>query len=264
LKQALRRSTKYCIGPRWSLPLIKSLFGLSEIYCCISAQARRPYTSADATSKAAQKKFSEWTSKHTRAFEAIKGLVVSHECLTTINHEDPSDNKIFVTCDASEWRTGAMLSFGPTWESACPVAFDSMQLHDTKKNYPIHEKELLAIIHALKKWRADLLGSPIHIYTDHRMLENFNTQKELSRRQLGWQEYMSQYKMTITYIKGEDNCVTDALSRVAPDAFSDEDGYKGSHIGGVKDGWAFGRSDYIDRPSYRYSTYLGVREVRLY
>jgi hypothetical protein len=56
-----------------------------------------------------------------------------------------------------------------------------MQLKATEKNYPIHEKELLAIIRALKKWRADLLGSPIYVYTDHKRLKNFDTQKDLSR-----------------------------------------------------------------------------------
>ena len=56
-----------------------------------------------------------------------------------------------------------------------------MQLKPAEKNYLIHEKELLAIIHALKKWRSDLLGIPIYVYTDHRTLENFDTQRDLSR-----------------------------------------------------------------------------------
>jgi hypothetical protein len=126
-------------------------------------------------------------------------------------------NKIFVTCDASNWRTGAVLSFGPSWETARPVAFDSMQLKGAEKNYSVHEKELLVIIRALKKWRSDLMGTHIHIYTNHHTLENFNTQKDLSRRQLRWQEFLLQYDMTITYIPGEDNTVADTLSHVAPD-----------------------------------------------
>ena len=89
-----------------------------------------------------------------------------------------------------------------------------MQLKGAEKNYPVHEKELLAIVHFLKKWRADLLGIPIIVYTDHRTLENFNTQRDLFRRQLRWQEFMSQYDMTIVYIPGEDNSVADALSRL--------------------------------------------------
>ncbi|TFY52450.1 hypothetical protein EVJ58_g10012 [Rhodofomes roseus] len=171
------------------------------------------------TTKDAKRDFPEWQESHQRAFEAIKSLVVSRECLTVIDHEHPGDNNIYVTCDASDWRTGAMLSFGPTWEAARPVAFDSMQLKGAELNYPIHEKELLAVIRALKKWRADLLGMPIMVYTDHRTLENFNTQKDLSRRQLRWQEFPSQYELTIVYIKGEDNTVADALSRLPPDTF---------------------------------------------
>jgi hypothetical protein len=97
-----------------------------------------------------------------------------------------------------------------------------MQLKGAEKNYPVHEKELLAIIRALKKWRSDLLGSHIFVYTDHRTLENFDTQKDLSCRQLRWQEFLSQYDMTITYIRGEDNTVADALSRLPPNCFPDE------------------------------------------
>jgi hypothetical protein len=174
------------------------------------------------TTKDAKKNFPDWTPEHQTAFTAIKSLVVSAECLTTIDHECPGDNKIFVTCDASDWRTGATLSFGQTWETARPVAFDSMQLKPAEKNYPVHEKELLAIIRALKKWRSDLLGTHFYVYTDHRTLENFDTQKDLSRRQLRWQEFMSQYDLTITYIRGEDNCVADALSRLPPNCFPEE------------------------------------------
>ena len=66
------------------------------------------------------------------------------ECLTVIDYEDTT-KKIFVTTDASDRRTGAVLSFGETWETARPVAYDSYQLNDAEKNYPVHEKELLAI-----------------------------------------------------------------------------------------------------------------------
>jgi len=55
------------------------------------------------------------------------------------------------------------------------MAFKAAQL-----NYPVHEKELLAIICALQKWCSELLGAPITIYTDHRTLENFDQQKDLS------------------------------------------------------------------------------------
>jgi hypothetical protein len=166
------------------------------------------------TTKEAEKNFPEWDSACQWAFDSIKKLVVNRECLTTIDHQNPGDNKIFVTTDASDYRTGAVLSFGPTWETARPVAFDSMPLRGAELNYPVHEKELLGIIRALKKWRPDLLGTPFTVITDHRTLENFSTQKDLSRRQARWMEFMSQFDAKIVYVKGEQNTAADGLSRI--------------------------------------------------
>jgi len=80
------------------------------------------------TTKEACQDFPPWTAEHNTAFKLIKVLVVSRECLTTIDHNNLGDKKVFVTCDVSDWRTGAVLSVGTAWETACPVAFDSMQL----------------------------------------------------------------------------------------------------------------------------------------
>ena len=78
----------------------------------------------------------------------------------------------------------------------------------------MHEQELLSIIHTLKKWHVDLLGIPINIYTNHHTLENFNTQQDLSRCQCCWQEFLAQYNYTISHIKGDNNTITDTLSRL--------------------------------------------------
>ena len=166
------------------------------------------------TTSECEKKFPAWTDRFHQAFEAIKSIVVGRDCLTTIDLTKLPEYKIFVTTDASDKRSGAILSFGKSWASARPVAFDSMTFKGADLNYPVHEKELLAIIRALKKWRVDLLGSPFFIYTDHKTLENFNTQKDLSRRQARWMELMSQYNAKIIYVKGGDNTVADALSRL--------------------------------------------------
>ncbi|RDB23809.1 Retrovirus-related Pol polyprotein from transposon 17.6 [Hypsizygus marmoreus] len=166
------------------------------------------------TKKEYNKSFPPWLPSHQNAFDTIKALVVRHDCLTTIDHANPGSNEIFVTCNASKRWTGAILSFGETWETARPVAFESRQLMGAELNYPTHEQELLAILCALKKWRNDLLGSHIHVYTDHKTLQNFDTQKDLSKRQARWMEFLSQYDYHIHYIPGKDNTVADALSRL--------------------------------------------------
>ena len=58
---------------------------------------------------------------------------------------------ILVSTDASDVCSGAVLSFGETWESSRLVAFDSMTFKGAELNYPVHEKELLAIIHTCIK-----------------------------------------------------------------------------------------------------------------
>ena len=58
----------------------------------------------------------EWLPKHQMVFETIKSIVTSRECLASIDHENMRNNKIFVTTDASDRVSGAVLSFRPTWE----------------------------------------------------------------------------------------------------------------------------------------------------
>ena len=164
------------------------------------------------TWKDCNEKFPEWTQKYQDAFDTIKHIVVSQECLTVIDHMQTPEMKIFVTTDASEKATGAVLSFGKTWEMAWPVAFESMMLKGAELNYPVHEKELLAILHMLQKWKVDLLGSKFLVYTDHKTLLNFNTQRELSRRQARWMEEHAIYDCKFVYVKGEDNTMADSLS----------------------------------------------------
>ncbi|KAJ8468870.1 hypothetical protein ONZ45_g17089 [Pleurotus djamor] len=159
-----------------------------------------------------------WDDRHQQAFNGIKELVTSHECLTVIDHENPGTKKIFLTTDASDLGTGAVLSFGESWENARPVAFDSKGYSPAERNYPTHDKEMLAIIRALKKFRCELLGSEFQVFTDHRTLEYFTRQKELSKRQLRWQELMADYNFQITYVRGADNTVADALSRTITDS----------------------------------------------
>jgi hypothetical protein len=101
------------------------------------------------TTKAADKSFPSWSLKHQAAFEAVKQLVVSRQCLTSINHDKPGINKVFLTCNASISGTGAVLSWGPNWKESQPVAFDSQHYSGAQWHYPTHEQELLAIIHAL-------------------------------------------------------------------------------------------------------------------
>ena len=166
------------------------------------------------TKKKCDKNFPPWKPYHQAAFDSMKKLVMSTDCLTMIDHKLMPNHKIFVTADASDKGSGVILSFGPSYELAQPVAYDSKSFKGAELNYPVHEKELLAIIRALSKWRTDLLGNHFEIWTDHRTLEHFPMEKDLSRWQARWMEFLSQYDASINYIPGEKNCVADVLSRL--------------------------------------------------
>ncbi len=85
-------------------------------------------------------------------------------------------------------------------------------------NYPIHDKEMLAIVSSFKHWYVYLEGTPeaIHVMTDHRALEYFMTTKALTVRQACWAEILAGYHFLIRYKSGAMNQV-DALTRQEQD-----------------------------------------------
>ncbi|KAL0550022.1 hypothetical protein IC582_014518 [Cucumis melo] len=93
------------------------------------------------------------------------------------------------------------------------VAYVSRQLKSHEQNYPTHDLELAAVVFALKIWRHYLYGEKIQIFTDHKSLKYFFTQKELNMRQRRWLELVKDYDCEILYHPGKANVVADALSR---------------------------------------------------
>ncbi|CAI7760844.1 unnamed protein product [Closterium sp. NIES-53] len=87
------------------------------------------------------------------------------------------------------------------------------KLHGAELNYPIHDKEALAIITAFKTWRCYLEGRKTTVYTDHCSLKYLKTQLTLSRRQVRWIDFLeTHFDYDIVYKPGHKNNA-DALSR---------------------------------------------------
>ena len=93
------------------------------------------------------------------------------------------------------------------------VAYASRQLKSHEKNYPTHDLELAPIIFALKIWRHYLYGEKCFIYTDHKSLKYFPSQRELNLRQRIWMELIKDYDCVIDYHSRKANVVADALNR---------------------------------------------------
>jgi hypothetical protein len=93
------------------------------------------------------------------------------------------------------------------------VAYASWQLRKHELNYPTHELELAAVVHALEIWRHCLMGKRCELYMYHRSLKYIFMQSNLNLRQRRWLELMKDYDLGINYHPRKVNVVTDALSR---------------------------------------------------
>ena len=118
--------------------------------------------------------------------------------------------------DASDGVVAGVLTqqHGKDWH---PVAFYSKSMSDAERNYEIHDKEMLAIIQALQEWWAELEGlqtkEQFQVLTDHQSLEYFMTTKKLNAQQARWAEFLSHFYFLIKYWPGQQNTLTDTLSR---------------------------------------------------
>jgi hypothetical protein len=93
------------------------------------------------------------------------------------------------------------------------IAYASRALQPHEINYPTHDLELAAVVHALKIWRHFLMGNQCNIFTDHKSVKYIFTQSELNMGQRRWLELIKDYDLEVHYHPGKANVVADALSR---------------------------------------------------
>ncbi|KAL6351709.1 hypothetical protein LRP88_15000 [Fusarium phalaenopsidis] len=117
------------------------------------------------------------------AFDKIKELILSEPVLKMFDPSQP----IELETDASDFALGAQIGQRDDKGLLHPIAFYSHKLHGAELNYPIYDKEFLAIVNAFKEFRHYLLGSQhqIKVYTDHKNITHFAKTQELSGRQPG-------------------------------------------------------------------------------
>jgi hypothetical protein len=104
-----------------------------------------------------------------------------------------------------------------TWQSPqlewIRICYESKNLKDHEKKYATHDLELVAIVHALNKWRHYLMGRRFELRTDHNVLKYLFDHPTLNARQSRWLEFLCEYDFDIKHIKGKYNKVVDALNR---------------------------------------------------
>ena len=148
-----------------------------------------------------------WSDRCENSFQELKQRLISAPILSL-----PIDEEKFVVyCDASRQGLGCVLM-----QAGKVIAYASRQLKEYEQRYPTHDLELVAVVFALKIWRHYLYGDKCEIYTDHKSLMYFFTQKDLNMRQRRWLELVKYYDCEILYHPGKANVVADALSRRGP------------------------------------------------
>nr|GEZ08286.1 hypothetical protein [Tanacetum cinerariifolium] len=146
-----------------------------------------------------------WTKEAQSAFVHLKEAMVKAPVLKLLDFNEP----FIVETDASGEGIGAVLQ-----QSGHPIAYYSKTLALRHHSLSTYEKELLAVIQALHKWRGYLLDIHFIIKTDYFSLKYLLEQRIATPAQMKWLPKLMGFAYEIVYKKGIENGAADALSRV--------------------------------------------------
>ncbi|GAU36667.1 hypothetical protein TSUD_15800 [Trifolium subterraneum] len=143
------------------------------------------------------------------AFEILKEKLVSTPIIVAPQWDLPFE----LMCDASDYAVGAVLGQHRS-KFFHAIYYASKVLNENQVNYTTTEKELLAIVFALEKFRSYLIGSKVIVFTDHAALRHLLTKNESKPRLLRWILLLQEFDIEIKDKKGVENVVADHLSRL--------------------------------------------------
>ena len=151
------------------------------------------------------KAYWKWEDPEDKAFNLLKDSLRKEPIVLAL---PDSETEFELYTDASDVGLGAVLS-----QRGRVVEYASRRLNQAERNYSVTERELLAIVWAIEKWRKYLFGKRFLLNTDHRPLTFLHTVKEPRGRIARWISRIQEYDFRIRYTRGKDNTVADCLSR---------------------------------------------------
>ncbi len=154
----------------------------------------------------------QWKAKQDSAFQELKNSISADFELAIFN----PNAKTIVTVDASDVGLGAQLSQIQDCREV-PVQFASHTLLDRERNFAVNEREALACLWAIERWEKFLLGNPFTLRTDHSSLLTLLKRPTTARKSAKftrWSQRLSRFDFTVEHIRGANNCIADALSRL--------------------------------------------------
>ncbi|WOG96017.1 hypothetical protein DCAR_0415347 [Daucus carota subsp. sativus] len=147
----------------------------------------------------------QWSNQAQEAFEQLKTAMTSTPVMGIPDFSKP----FVVETDACMFGAGAVLM-----QEGRPLAYFSKAFSSRNMGLSTYEKELLAVVLAVNKWRGYLLGQPFTIRTDQEAIKHLLSQKITTLMQQKWLTKLLGFDYTIVYKKGRDNVVADPLSRL--------------------------------------------------
>jgi len=144
-----------------------------------------------------------------QAFNILKTRLVSALVITA-----PDWGQEFeLMCDASDYAIGVVLGQrkGKVFHA---IYYASKVLNDAQINYATTEKEMLAIVYALKKFRLYLVGSKVIVYTNHAAIKYLLNKANSKHHLIRWILLLQEFDLEIWDNKGSKNMVADHLSRL--------------------------------------------------
>ena len=137
-------------------------------------------------------------------------MVATNPVLQQPNYEHP----FFLEVDVSQFAMGAVLLQKDDRGRLRPIGSVSRSFNQAERNYDIHDRELLAIIHGLRAWRHILLSTPhvITIYTDHKNLTFYRSAHWIAQWVAQYLGELANYHFTLVHKPGTLNRA-DAFSR---------------------------------------------------
>jgi hypothetical protein len=158
----------------------------------------------------------EWTDD-CMTFNTLKRLLTSAPIMMAPDWSLPFE----LMCDASDFALGAVLGQRIN-KVPHAIYYACRTLNDAQLNYSTTEKELLAVIFALEKFRSYLISSKVIVFTDHAALRYLFARKDAKPRLIRWALLLQEFDLEIRNKKGSENVVADHLSRLLHEEEGDE------------------------------------------
>lgn len=155
----------------------------------------------------------QWGTDENRAFEELKLRLTTSPILRQPNFDEP----FVLRTDASAYALGAVLMQGSSPTEERPLEYASRLLTPAERNYHTTEREALAVVWALEKFRGYVEGARVHVATDHQPLKWLLSLKTPSGRLARWAMKIQGYDLDIGYTPGRVNVIADTLSRPVVD-----------------------------------------------